>query len=296
MASASPLAAFDVKASDVEAPDAKAPDVTASIDFDQVAEIFARLCVEAAVAVMGVYAGDHRPRVKADSSMVCDADERAEAIILEGLANDLPRIPVIAEEAASRGEKPCCGRVFILVDPVDGTREFLHRNGEFTINIALIIDGAPAVGAVYAPAISKLWMAGTHACTFEIEPGAPLPAPHLRRDIHVRAKPSGGLTALASRSNADARTESFLAALPIAERRCAGSSLKFCILAEGSADVYPRFGPTMEWDTAAGDAVLRVAGGAVVDECGAVLRYGKAEAHYRNGPFIAWGDRTGARA
>ena len=282
MASAGPVAALDIKA---------AP---ALVDFDQVAEIFARLCVDAAVAVMGVYVGDHRPRVKADSSMVCDADERAEAIILEGLAKHLPCIPVIAEEAASRGDKPRCGRAFILVDPVDGTREFLHRNGEFTVNIALVIDGVPRVGAVYAPAISQLWMAGTRACTFTIEPGQPLPPPERRREIHVRPKPARGLTALASRSNADAQTEVFLAALPIAERRCAGSSLKFCILAEGAADVYPRFGPTMEWDTAAGDAVLRVAGGAVVDERGAVLRYGKADAHYRNGPFIAWGDRPAA--
>ncbi len=283
MASAGPVASIAPFASVLHEKDA--------LDFDHVAEIFARLTVEAAVAVMGVYVGDHRPRVKADSSMVCDADERAEAIILEGLAKHLPRIPVIAEEAASRGVKPCCGRAFILVDPVDGTREFLHRNGEFTVNIALIIDGVPRVGAVYAPAISQLWMAGTRACTFTIEPGAPLPPVSERRVIQVRPKPARGLTALASRSNADAQTEVFLAALPVVERRCAGSSLKFCILAEGAADVYPRFGPTMEWDTAAGDAVLRVAGGAVVDERGAVLRYGKADEQYRNGPFIAWGDR-----
>ena len=269
-------------------------DLDQVLDLDQVAEVFAALTVEAAVAVMGVYAGDHHARVKADSSLVCDADERAEAIIREGWAKHLPFLPVIAEEAASRGEKPRCGRAFILVDPVDGTREFLHRNGEFTVNIALIVDGVPRAGAVYAPAISQLWMAGTRAYTFTIEPGAPLPPSAGRREIKVRPKPARGLTALASRSNADARTDTFLAALPIAERRCAGSSLKFCILAEGAADVYPRFGPTMEWDTAAGDAVLRVAGGAVVDERGAVLRYGKAEAHYRNGPFIAWGDRTTA--
>ena len=262
------------------------------LDLDEVAEVFAELCVEAAVAVMGVYVGDHHPRRKADSSMVCDADERAEAIILAGLAERLPFLPVIAEEAASKGCKPRCGRAFILVDPVDGTREFLHRNGEFTVNIALIVDGVPAAGAVYAPAIGQLWMAGRRACTFTIEPGEPLPPMHKRRDIRVRPKPSGGLTALASRSHADERTDSFLAALPIAERRCAGSSLKFCILAEGAADVYPRFGPTMEWDTAAGDAVLRVAGGAVLDERGAMLRYGKADEHYRNGPFVAWGDRT----
>ena len=264
------------------------------IDCDAIAEIFAELTIEAAVVVMNVYAGDPNARQKADRSMVCDADERAEALILAGLADRLPWLPVVAEEAASRGEKPKCGRAFILVDPVDGTREFLHRNGEFTINIALILDGVPCAGAVYAPAINRLWMAGTHAYACDIEPGSTIPPVASRRPIRVRAVPGEGLTALASRSHADAQTELFLAALPIAERRCAGSSLKFCILAEGAADVYPRFGQTMEWDTAAGDAILRAAGGSVVDETGVLLRYGKAETHYRNGPFIAWGDLSPA--
>ena len=163
-------------------------------------EIFAELTIEAAVAVMCVYAGDPHARLKADSSMVCDADERAEAIILAGLAARLPRFPVVAEEAASRGEKPRCGRAFILVDPVDGTREFLHRNGEFTINIALILDGVPRAGAVYAPAIGRLWMAGAHAYSCQVEPGAALPPIAERREIHVRVCPNKGLTALASRS------------------------------------------------------------------------------------------------
>ena len=260
-----------------------------AIDCDAVAEIFATLTLEASVAVMGVYASDPHARRKADSSFVCDADEQAEVIILAGLAARLPDFPVIAEEAASRGEKPRCGRVFILVDPVDGTREFLHRNGEFTVNIALVIDGVPRAGAVYAPALGQLWMAGEHAYACAVAPGAPLPPVSARRVIAVRANPARGLTALASRSHADPQTDSFLAKLPIAERRTAGSSLKFCTIAEGEADVYPRFGTTMEWDTAAGDAVLRAAGGTVLDEAGAVLIYGKASDHYRNGPFIAWG-------
>lgn len=266
------------------------------IDCDAVAEIFAELTIEAAVAVMCVYAGDPHAREKADKSLVCDADERAETIILAGLSRRLPQIPVVAEEAASRGEKPRCGRAFILVDPVDGTREFLHRNGEFTINIALVIDGVPRAGAVYAPAIGRLWMAGEHAYTFTVAPGDPMPPVAARKRIQVRACPDGGMTALASRSHADARTEAFLATLPIAERRCAGSSLKFCVLAEGDADVYPRFGDTMEWDTAAGHAILRAAGGTVVDPTGEVLRYGKADAQYRNGPFVAWGEEPDAPA
>ena len=154
----------------------------------------------------------------------------------------------------------------------------------------------PRVGAVYAPAIGRIWMAGEHAYTFHVEPGAALPPVAERREIHVRANPRDGLTALASRSHGDARTEDFLSRLPIAERRSAGSSIKFCILAEGEADVYPRFGDTMEWDTAAGDAVLRAAGGAVVDERGVALLYGKAERQYRNGPFVAWGDKPAQAA
>ncbi len=260
-----------------------------SLDYDKIAELFAELTVRAGVAVMCVYAGDAHARVKADRSMVCDADERAEAIILAGLAERLKFVPIIAEEAASRGEKPKCGRAFILVDPVDGTREFLCRNGEFTINIALILDGVPRAGAVYAPASERLWVGGSTAWAATVAPGEPLPTPERRRGIRARPRPDKGLIALASRSHADARTEAFLAKLPIAERRCAGSSLKFCVLAEGEADVYPRFGQTMEWDTAAGDAVLRAAGGVVVDEGGAPLLYGKADRQYRNGPFVAWG-------
>ena len=195
------------------------------IDRDEVAEIFAELVVEAAVAVMCVYAGDPHARQKADKSMVCDADERAEAIILKGLAERLPFLPVIAEEAASRGEKPRCGRAFILVDPVDGTREFLNRNGEFTINIGLILDGVPRVGAVYAPALERLWMAGEHAYVFQVAPGAPLPPVSDRRQISVRSTPTDGLTALASRSHADPKTEAFLTRLAIEDRISAGSSL-----------------------------------------------------------------------
>ncbi len=282
--------------SDAAALNGAAMKTLAEIDCDQVAEIFAELTIEAAVAVMHVYAGDPNARQKADKSLVCDADERAETIILAGLRQRLPHIPVVAEEAASRGEKPCCGRAFILVDPVDGTREFLSRNGEFTINIGLILDGVPRAGAVYAPAIGRLWVAGARAWTCTVLPGEALPPASARTPIKVRTNPQGGLTALASRSHADEKTEAFLSQLPIAERRCAGSSLKFCVVAEGDADVYPRFGPTMEWDTAAGDAVLRAAGGAVLDETGAAMRYGKADLQYRNGSFVAWGDQPEPRS
>ena len=263
-------------------------------DFDAISEIFARLAVEAGLAVMDVYAEAFAHRTKADHSPVCDADERAEAIILEGLAAQLPGVPVVAEEAAARGDIPICGQALILVDPLDGTREFLGRNGEFTVNIALIVNGVPQAGAVYAPAMQRLWFAGSHAYVCDVAPGAAMPARTQWRPIHGRHAPEDGLIALASRSHADSETEAYLARLKVSERRCAGSSLKFCALAEGGADVYPRFGPTMEWDTAAGDAVLRAAGGAVLSTEGVPLRYGKANSNYRNTAFIAWGDAKSA--
>jgi 3'(2'), 5'-bisphosphate nucleotidase len=261
-----------------------------SFDRDAIAEIFAQLALQAAVAVMRVYDTDSHARSKPDKSPVCDADEYAEAIILEGLATHLPQLPVLAEEAAAHGHKPPCGGSFILVDPVDGTREFLSHNGEFTINIGLILGSAPCAGVVYAPAIDRLWMAGEKAFSCTVSPGMALPPLSERKPIHARHPPRDGWVALASRSHADTQTDAFLAQLPITERRSAGSSLKFCAVAEGDADVYPRFGNTMEWDTAAGDAILRAAGGIVLDAAGQPLRYGKAKEQFKNGPFIAWGD------
>ena len=263
----------------------------AAAERHRLAHAFAQLTLEAAVAVMDVYRSDPTVRTKADSSPVCEADDRAEVIILAGLARCAPGIPVLAEESASRGIKPATDGRFILVDPVDGTREFISQNGEFTINIALIEQGVPVVGAVYAPALNKLWAAAdTTAWLWHIEPGQRLDEASATRTIAVRKAPAA-LVAVASRSHGDAATETFLARLPIGERRGAGSSLKFCLLAEGEADVYPRFGPTMEWDTAAGDAVLRAAGGAVMALEGGPLAYGKVAADYRNTGFIAWGDQ-----
>ena len=265
-----------------------------TIDCDAIADIFAEITLEAAVAVMAVYAGDIKARTKPDGSPVCDADEAAETIILKRLAQRVPHLPVLAEEAASRGEKTVSQAAFILVDPVDGTREFLSRNGEFTINIGLIVDAVPRAGVVYAPALEQLWIGGTSASACSVAPGSPLPPPGQRRVIHARPAPRQGLTALVSRSHAEPATEAFLTKLSIKSRREAGSSLKFCLLAEGEADVYPRFGSTMEWDTAAADAVLRAAGGLVLDGAGRPLRYGKTETQFKNGPFVAWGDPKAA--
>lgn len=260
------------------------------LSYDAIAEIFAELAVAAGRIVMEIYGTDSHAHAKADQSPVCDADIAAEKIILAGLAARLPQLPVVAEETAASGAKLPQAETLILVDPLDGTREFLDRNGEFTVNIGLIVAGAPKAGVVYAPALRQIWIAGSHAYTATVAPGAALPPRDQRRLIHTREAPTDGLVALASRSHADPQTEAYLARLPIKDRQPAGSSLKFCRIAEAAADVYPRFGPTMEWDTAAGDAVLRSAGGVVVDAAGEPLRYGKFAGHYKNGSFIAWGD------
>lgn len=258
-------------------------------DPDAAAEIFAALALSAGAAVMRIYERGVEARFKPDQTPVCDADEAAEAIILEGLARAMPGVPVVAEESVAKGAVPETGEMFVLVDPLDGTREFLSRNGEFTVNIALVSQGAPVAGAVYAPALGRLWTGGRQARAADVAPGAPPPPPAARAPIHVRKAPAAGLVALASRSHRDAETDAFLARLPVASCVSAGSSLKFCRIAEGLADVYPRFGPTMEWDIAAGDAVLRAAGGRVEDPSGAPFVYGRPP--FRNGAFVAWGAR-----
>lgn len=264
------------------------------VDTAAIAEVFAALAVAAGAEIMRIYAGDAHARAKADQSPVCDADEAAEALILKGLAERLPQIPVVSEEAAAAGARYPETSAFILVDPLDGTREFLDRNGEFTVNLALIVDGAPKAGVVYAPALGEIWIAGAQAYAARVAPGASLPPLESRHPLHTRSAPPEGLTALVSRSHEDPQTQAYLAALPIKARHAAGSSLKFCRIAEGAADLYPRFGQTMEWDTAAGEAVLRAAGGLVLNAQGTPLRYGKFAEGFRNGPFIAWGDRRAA--
>ena len=233
-------------------------------------------------------------RSKEDGSPVTSADHRAEAIICEHLARMAPSPPICAEESTAAGTPISAVGRFLLVDPLDGTREFLARNGEFTINVALIEDGAPVAGAVYAPAIGRLWIGGDAAFACETPLGAGLPDKGDWRRIRTRRAPPR-LTALVSRSHNDEESESFLKALPVGEARPAGSSLKFCLIAEGLGDVYPRFAPTMEWDTAAADAVLSAAGGMVLDPSGKRLAYGKVDRGLRNGPFIAWGDAAAAR-
>lgn len=262
------------------------------LNYEAIAEIFAELAVLAGAAVMRFYKSDSNVQTKADKSPVCDADVAGEAIILAGLAERLPHLPVISEEGAANGAMVGLQEAFILVDPVDGTREFLAGKDEFTVNIGLVVRGEPRAGVVYAPALEQIWMTGQTPVSFRVLPGAKLPPPDLRRRIHIRTPGADGLIALTSWSHTDPRTTTFLAKLPVKERRMIGSSLKFCAIADGSADIYPRFGATMEWDTAAGDAVLRAAGGTVLGRDGVPLRYGKTPSKFMNGSFVALGDRS----
>lgn len=261
---------------------------------DEIAVFLAEAALAAGPAVMAVYSSGGEVDVKADGSPVTAADRQAEAIVCGHLSRALHTPPIAAEEAIAAGKGPALGERFLLVDPLDGTREFISRNGEFTINVALIERGRPTAGAVYAPAIARLWFGGERAFACAAAVAAGLPDRSAWRAIHVRPAPPR-LAALASRSHADPKTEAFLARLPVAERLARGSSLKFCVIAEGSADVYPRFGPTMEWDTAAGDAVLRAAGGVVLTASGAPLAYGKVADGLRNPAFVAWGDAAAAQ-
>lgn len=260
-------------------------------DDDALAEIFAALALQAGAAIMKVYATDPQARVKSDASPVCDADLFGEEVILDGLAREAPQFPIVAEELCASGRPPFVGgSPFILVDALDGTREFLGRRDCFTVNIALIRGGEPAVGVVYAPARGEMFLAGSQAWFFAAAPGERPPARAERRTLQVRKMPVRDAVAVASRSHRDAETDDFLSRLPVKEVVSTGSSLKFCLVAAGAADVYPRFSRTMEWDIAAGDAVLRRAGGIVVDLAGSPVRYGKEAQKFANGPFIAWGD------
>jgi 3'(2'), 5'-bisphosphate nucleotidase len=244
--------------------------------------------LEAGRAAHQVYQGDFEVNAKADDSPVTAADHLAEEIILRHLARHAPNIPVVAEEQAAGGNIPRIADEFFLVDPLDGTKEFIHRRGDFTVNIALIRAAVPALGVVYAPATGQLFAAdvgAARAVRATVDPADPVAAG--LRPIHVRAVPAAGLTAVASRSHRTPETDAYLARYAIADLVAVGSSLKFCLVAAGEADLYPRLGPTMEWDTAAGHAVLSAAGGQVAARDGQPLRYGKPQ--FRNPWFVASG-------
>lgn len=233
-------------------------------------------------AIMEIYATDFAHETKADETPVTAADLAAETVIETALADLTPDIPVVAEEAAAEGRVPAGDLSrFWLVDPLDGTREFLERNGEFTVNIALIEDGKPVLGVIHAPALDMTCSGIAGRGAVRIRNAGPV------ERLAVRAAPPGGLTIVASRHHGDRiAIDRLLAGRPVAEWKQVGSSLKFCLIAAGEADLYPRFGRTMEWDTAAGHAILAAAGGTVLKLPDRTpLRYGKPG--WENPHFVA---------
>ena len=260
---------------------------TSTEDHPRLAAAARRLALEAGRAIVAFYRDGTTVDAKADRSPVTEADRAADRLIVAGLRAADPHIPVISEESTGvdGGSVPAYGR-FWLVDPLDGTREFIARSGEFTVNIALIERGRPVIGVLHAPVQGETYVAdGLGGAVRIVGDGAPQP-------IRARPVPDEGPAVIASRSHRDAETDAYIADLGPARIESAGSALKFSLLAGGAADVYPRFGRTMEWDTAAGHAILAAAGGHVRDLNGRELRYGKAG--FVNPPFVACG-MDGAR-
>lgn len=261
-------------------------------DFARAASVLTDAAARAGAAIMAHYGKGPAVELKDDASPVTMADRDAEAIILTALKALAPNIPVVSEETVcDRHAAPDLR--FFLVDPLDGTKEFIKQRSDFTVNIALIEQGRPRFGLVYAPARALLAVTIAEGEAVEArlppnEAGAEL-AGLTQTRLRARLAPPEGLTALVSLSHLDSETEAFLSGLNVKDRSGAGSSVKFLEIARGNADIYPRFGPTMEWDTAAGQAVLEAAGGTVVETDGTSLRYGKSDAGLRNPSFIAWG-------
>ena len=228
------------------------------------------IAVRAGKEILEVYRSGFSVRNKADATPVTEADTRAERVILDGLAVCAPDIAVVAEESAAAGDVPeVAGRPFFLVDPLDGTKEFINRNDEFTVNIGLIEDGVPTAGVIQVPALDETyWTAGDGAAWRARGGGA-------TERIACRQPGERGPVVVASRSHRNAATRAFLEQCAAADVVSAGSSLKLCRVAEGAADLYPRLGRTMEWDTAAGHAIVLAAGGSVATLDGRPLAYGK---------------------
>jgi 3'(2'), 5'-bisphosphate nucleotidase len=255
------------------------------MNFDELTSTMRRLALEAGDVIMQVYASpDFDVRAKSDASPVTEADEKADAHISAGLRAAFPDVALVTEEqAASHGQDVS---TFLIVDPLDGTKEFVQRRGDFTVNIAYVRGGVPLRGVVYAPAQGRLFY--TLADGTSVEEVGPFrhEGPGAVRPIRVSAPDNAALMVVASKSHRDQATDDYIARYAVRDMTSAGSSLKFCLVATGEADLYPRLGRTMEWDTAAGDAVLRGAGGVVVRfDDHTPLAYGKAG--FANPFFIA---------
>jgi 3'(2'), 5'-bisphosphate nucleotidase len=248
--------------------------------------VMRRLALEAGERIMEVYgSADFEVRAKSDASPVTEADHAADAVISEGLAEAFPALPIVTEEQAdSHGQEVS---TFLIVDPLDGTKEFVQRRGDFTVNIAYVEDGLPLRGVVYAPAKGRLFY--TLADGRAVEEMAPFGADTVgeMKPLSVSVPDNRALMVVASKSHRDQATDDYIARYALRDMTSAGSSLKFCLVAAGEADLYPRLGRTMEWDTAAGDAILRAAGGEMVRfEDHAPFTYGKPG--FENPFFIAY--------
>ncbi|MBJ2152288.1 3'(2'),5'-bisphosphate nucleotidase CysQ [Paracoccus sp. IB05] len=246
------------------------------MDFDRLVTVIRRLALEAGDRIMEVYNGpDFEVKAKGDSSPVTEADEAADALISAGLRAEFPDLVLITEEQAA--SHALTASTFLIVDPLDGTKEFVQRRGDFTVNIAYVENGVPRHGVVYAPAKERLFY--TLADGTAVEEAGPFDKarPGALTPLRVNAAPdNGALMVVASKSHRDAATDAYINLYAVRDSKSAGSSLKFCLVATGEADLYPRLGRTMEWDTAAGDAVLRGAGGEVLHfDSHAPLTYGK---------------------
>lgn len=248
-------------------------------DLARMMQIFDRLARDAGAAIMAHYDKDCRLDDKQDASPLTAADLAADKVICEGLRLAYPDIDLVTEEQSDSHFGAKGDKLYFLIDPLDGTKEFLSRNGQFTVNIALIDNKGPVAGVVFAPALNRMFLGAKGFAATETND-------HGTKTIKTRTAPKS-LVAVASRSHRSPETDAFLNAHNITDCISAGSSLKFCLIAAGEADVYPRFGPTMEWDTAAGQAVLEAAGGIVLTPEGEVFAYSKND--HRNGNFIAWG-------
>lgn len=235
---------------------------------------------------MEVYGrNDLEVREKDDASPVTEADAAADAIIAQGLRRDFPDFPLVTEEQAETHK--LSGGTFLIVDPLDGTKEFIKRRGDFTVNIALVEDGVPTLGVVYAPARKRLFLTLAEGGVVEETGDFDLDEEGETRPISVSAPDESALRVVASKSHRDKVTDDYINRYNVADLVSAGSSLKFCLVASGEADFYPRLGPTMEWDTAAGHAILAAAGGQVVDMSShQSLAYGKPG--FRNPFFLAF--------
>ena len=246
------------------------------MDFDRLVTVIRRLALEAGDRIMEVYNGpDFEVKAKGDSSPVTEADEAADALISAGLRAEFPDLVLITEEQAA--SHALTASTFLIVDPLDGTKEFVQRRGDFTVNIAYVENGVPRHGVVYAPAKERLFY--TLADGTAVEEAGPFDKtrPGALTPLRVNAAPdNGALMVVASKSHRDAATDAYISHYALRDSKSAGSSLKFCLVATGEADLYPRLGRTMEWDTAAGDAVLRGAGGEVLHfDSHMPLTYGK---------------------